>query len=66
MPKQRNLQPTFFERASEYERQYPRIAETMTRYAVAMQTYQSALSALTGPRISISNSTVRLDQAWIG
>jgi hypothetical protein len=65
MPKQRNTRPTVFERAAEYEQQNPRLAETLKRYAVVMQTYQSALYALTGPQISISNSTVRLDQPRI-
>jgi hypothetical protein len=63
VPKQRSPQPTFFEYAAAYEERYPHIAETMKRFTVVMETYQGALNARTGPRITIGNSTVRLDQS---
>lgn len=65
MPKQRQSRQTLFDQFTDYERRYPRIADALSRYAVVMQTYQTALSSYTEPRISISNSTVRLDQPSI-
>lgn len=46
------------ERTARFEAEQPRLAEAMRLVSMTLQQYEASLSALYGPRVTLSNATL--------